>query len=142
MTGNPSCDKLERYPSREEVIPISRFILRRVNTGFKFDLKAANGEVILTSEVYLTPAACRAGIASVRRNAPAAPVQDLTAETPAAVPNPRFEVYRDRAEAFRFRLRARNGKIIAVSEAYASRAGCLGGIESVRKNAAEAEFSE
>ncbi len=47
----------------------------------------------------------------------------------------KFEVYRDSAGEFRFRLRAANGEVIAASEGYKTRAGCENGIESVRKNA-------
>jgi len=56
--------------------------------------------------------------------------------------NPKFEMYQDRAGEYRFRLKARNGQIIAVSEGYAAKAGCLNGIESVKNNAAEAEIVE
>jgi uncharacterized protein YegP (UPF0339 family) len=50
----------------------------------------------------------------------------------------KFEVYNDAKGKFRFRLKAGNGEIIAVGEAYESKAGALNGIESVKKNAAEA----
>ena len=116
---------------------MSRFVIRMVDSGFKFDLKAANGQTVLTSEVYETLAACRRGIASVEKNAPAARVEDQTVQGWTALTNPKFELYRDRAGAYRFRLKARNGQIIAVSESYAGRAGCISGIESVRHNAAE-----
>lgn len=118
---------------------MSRFVIRAVNTGVKFDLRAANGQTVLTSEVYKTEAACRKGIASVRKNAPAAGVEDRTEETSRSLPHPKFEVYRDKAGQYRFRLKARNGAVIAVSEGYSSKAGCLGGIESVKKNAGEDE---
>ena len=119
---------------------MSRFVIRRVRTGFKFDLKAPNGERILTSEVYTSAAVCRKGIGSVIRSAAAAGELDLTGEDGEKVPNPRFELYRDRSGRCRFRRRARNGAIIAVSESYANRSGCLSGIASVRKNAPEAEI--
>jgi uncharacterized protein YegP (UPF0339 family) len=51
----------------------------------------------------------------------------------------KFEVYNDAAGKFRFRLKAGNGEIIAVGEAYESKAGVLNGIESIKKNAGEAE---
>lgn len=121
---------------------MSRFVIRPVNSGIKFDLRAANGQTILTSEVYTTPAVCRKGIASVIRNAPIAKLEDQTEEGWKEVTNPKFQLYRDRAGDYRFRLRARNGEIIAVSENYSGRSGCLNGIESVRKNAAEAEIVE
>jgi uncharacterized protein YegP (UPF0339 family) len=51
----------------------------------------------------------------------------------------KFEVYADAAGKYRFRLKAGNGEIIAVGEAYESKAGALNGIESIKKNAPEAE---
>lgn len=54
----------------------------------------------------------------------------------------KFEVYKDRTDKFRFRLKAGNGEIIAVSEAYNSKASALGGVESVRKNAPDAALSD
>lgn len=114
------------------------FTLRAVKTGVKFDLRAANGQSILTSEVYSSRAACIRGLESVRACAPVAPVLDLTEPLPASAPNPRFEMYCDKSGNYRFRMKARNGKIIAVSEAYSGRANCLKGIDSVRLNAPDA----
>ena len=124
------------------MVDLSVFVIRKVQTGFKFDLKAPNGEIVLTSEVYTSAAACRKGIGSAIRSVAAAGELDLTGEAGEKVPNPRFELYQDKAGRCRFRLRARNGAIVAVSEGYSNRAGCLGGITSVRKNAPEAEIVE
>ena len=121
---------------------MGKFVIRAVQSGLKFDLYAANGQTILTSEVYTTPAACRKGVESVRKNAAAAKFEDLTEKTRKQLTNPKFELYQDRAGAYRFRLRARNGEIIAVSDRYTAKAGCLNGSESVRKNAPEAEIVE
>ena len=117
---------------------MGKFVIKETNTGVKFDLKAGNGEVIATSEVYTTEAACRKGIASVQKNAPVAAVEDQTKEGFAAEKHPKFEVYADKAGEFRFRLKATNGQIIAVSEGYKAIAGCMNGIESVKKNAPDA----
>ena len=103
---------------------MSKFVIREVKTGIKFDLKAGNGETIATSEVYTSEAVCRSGIESVRKIAPGAGVEDQTAEGFDATPHPKFEMYQDKAGLFRFRLKARNGKIIAVSEGYAAKSGC------------------
>lgn len=119
---------------------MGKFAVKKVNTGIKFDLKAGNGEVIASSEVYTSEAACRKGIESVRRNAVEAKLEDQTVEDVAKVTHPKFEMYTDKAGEFRFRLKAKNGEIIAVSEGYKSKASCLNGIESVRKNAPEAEI--
>jgi len=52
---------------------------------------------------------------------------------------PKFEIYKDVAGNFRFRLKAPNREIIAVGEAYMSKDGCKKGIESVKKNASKAK---
>ncbi|MBR5411281.1 MAG: YegP family protein [Clostridia bacterium] len=117
---------------------MGKFIIKDTNTGVKFDLKAGNGEVIATSEVYTTEAACKNGVQSVMNNAPIANFEDQTVEDFEVQKNPKFEMYLDKAGEFRFRLKARNGEIIATSEGYKAKAGCLNGIESVRKNAPDA----
>ena len=120
---------------------MGKFVVKETATGFKFDLKAGNGEVIATSEVYTTKAACLNGVESVRANCVGA-VEDQTVEGYAAEKHPKFEVYEDKAGEYRFRLKARNGEVIATSEGYKAKAGCLNGVESVRKNAPEAELVE
>ncbi|MBO5140281.1 MAG: YegP family protein [Peptococcaceae bacterium] len=119
---------------------MGKFVIRETNTGVKFDLKAGNGEVIATSEVYTTEAACKNGIASVQKNAPVANVENQTVEGYAEEKHPKFEVYTDKAGEYRFRLKATNGQVIAVSEGYKALAGCMNGIESVKKNAVDAEI--
>lgn len=118
---------------------MGKFVIRNTATGTKFDLKAGNGEVIATSEVYASEKACRNGVESVRKNAPAAAVENQTVEGFAKEKCPKFEVYTDKAGEFRFRLKATNGQIIAVSEGYKAIASCLNGIESVKKNAPDAK---
>ena len=109
---------------------MGKFVIRETSTGVKFDLKAGNGQVIATSEVYTTDAACKNGIESVKTNAPIAAVEDQTVEGFATEKNPKFEVYTDKAGEFRFRLKAKNGQIIATSEGYTTHANCLNGVES------------
>ena len=118
---------------------MGKFVVKEVKTCFKFDLKAGNGVVIATSEVYTTEKACLSGIESVRKNAVEAKLEDQTVENYEAVTNPKFEVYVDKAGEFRFRLKARNGEIVATGEGYKAKASCLNGIESIRKNAPDAE---
>ena len=119
---------------------MGKFVAKKTTTGFKFDLLAGNNQVIATSEVYASEASCLNGIESVRKNAVAAKLEDQTIEGFETVTNPKFEVYEDKAGEFRFRLKARNGEIIATSEGYKAKASCLNGIESVRKNAPDAEL--
>jgi uncharacterized protein YegP (UPF0339 family) len=53
---------------------------------------------------------------------------------------PKFEIYKDTAEKFRWRLKAANGEIIASGEAYEAKEGCRKGIESVKTNAPNAQI--
>ena len=121
---------------------MGKFIIKTVKSGVKFDLTATNGQPILASEVYTTMAACRKGIASVSKNAPIAGLENQTEESYAVIGHPKFEMYQDKAGEYRFRLKARNGKIIGISEGYTAKAGCLNGIESVQKNAVDAQIVE
>ena len=119
---------------------MGKFLVKQTKTGFVFNLKANNGQVIATSEVYTTKSACDKGIASVAKNAPRADVEDQTEAGFKALKNPKFEVYKDKKGEFRFRLKAKNGQIIAVSEGYTTMSACDNGIASVKKNAPDAEI--
>lgn len=55
---------------------------------------------------------------------------------------PVFEVTKDKAGKYRFRLKAPNGQVIAVSEAYESKDSCMNGIQSVKNNAPKAAVKE
>ncbi len=114
---------------------MGKFVIKKTKTGVKFDLKATNGEVIATSEVYTTLTNCKKGIASVVKNAPVAGIEDQTVEGYAVVKNPKFEIYTDKSGEFRFRLKATNGQIVAVSEGYKKKSSCENGVASVAKNA-------
>lgn len=118
---------------------MSKFVVHKSPSGFRFVLRATNGQAIATSEVYGKLPGCFKGIESIRRSAPVAYVEDQTLPDFRLQPHPKFEMYMDKAGEYRFRLKARNGKIIAVSEGYTNKAGCENGIESVKANAAEAE---
>ena len=114
---------------------MGKYALRTVKTGYKFNLKAGNGEIIAVSEIYTTKPAALNGIESIRKNAPIAALENQTVEGYAEEKHPKFEVYTDKAGVFRFRLKARNGEIIAASESYTRLDSCLNGVDSVRRNA-------
>ena len=120
---------------------MGKFVVKETATGFKFDLKAGNGETIATSEVYTTKAACLNGIESIKANC-VGEVEDQTVENFEQKKHPKFELYADKAGEFRFRLKARNGEVILASEGYKAKASCENGIASVKKNAPEAEIAE
>ena len=121
---------------------MGKFQVKASGKGTMFNLLATNGQVIATSEVYNKKSSLLGGIASVQANAPAAAVEDQTAEKPVKLPNPKFEVYADKAGKFRFRLKAKNGQVIAVGEAYETKKAVLAGVASVKKNAPGAKIVE
>lgn len=127
---------------KEEGSMSGKFVINKIEEAFRFDLKAANGEIILSSQPYVTLASCKKGIESIRTNAPEAPVEDQTVEGFATEKNPKFEVYEYRNGDYRFRLNAKNGELIGTGDRYKSKAGCLNGIESIRKNSVDALLVE
>ena len=101
-----------------------KFELKQSASGqFMFNLKAANGQVVLTSELYQDKGAAQDGIASVRKYAGA----DANYERKTS----------KKGEPF-FVLKAVNGQTIGKSEMYASTSSMQKGIESVKANAADA----
>ena len=118
---------------------MGKFVIKPTAKGFKFNLKAGNGEIIATSQVYASLKTCKAGCESVRRNSTIANLEDQTVEGYTPVKHPKFEVYLDKAGEYRFRLKASNGENICSSEGYKAKPSCLNGIESIRRNAPEAE---
>ena len=121
---------------------MGKFSIRTTEKGCRFVLKAGNGEIIATSQMYASMDGCVNGIASVKNNAPEAAVEDQTVEGFEKQTCPKFEVYVDKAGEFRFRLLAKNGQNIAASEGYTRKDSCLNGIESVRRNAVDADVVE
>ena len=117
---------------------MGKFVWKTTKAGFRFNLLATNGQVIATSETYSSEAACLAGIESVRSSCLGG-IENQTVENFETLTHPKFEVYTDKAGEFRFRLKAKNGQIVAASEGYSAIKSCLNGIESVRKNAVDAK---
>lgn len=102
-------------------------ITTRKNGEFQFNLKAGNGQTILSSEGYSTKSACENGVESVRKN---------------SQEDARFEKKEATNGKLYFNLKASNGQIIGNSEMYESAAACENGIESVKKNAPDATVSD
>ncbi|MBQ1396554.1 MAG: YegP family protein [Eubacterium sp.] len=118
---------------------MGKFVIKPTkNGGFKFDLKATNGQVVASSQVYKTIVTCKNGIASVTRFAPIANIEDQTVEGFEKEKHPKFEIYTDKAGETRFRLKASNGQVIATSEGYTTMKACKNGIASVQKNVVDA----
>lgn len=120
---------------------MGKFIIKPAGDGVMFNLKADNGQVICTSQVYSSESACKSGIESVKKNRNAK-IEDQTLADFKPLSNPKYEIYLDKAEEFRFRLKAMNGEIIAASQGYSSKASCKNGIESIQRNAQDAEIEK
>lgn len=121
------------------------FIIKKTPTGaFNFSLLAANKQKIaVASQIYTTKASCKAGMASLAKNAEKCikedRVEDQTLKNPTPKTCPKFEVYLDKAGMFRYRLYASNGESIAISEeGYKTKSGCINGMKSVAVNAIDA----
>lgn len=107
---------------------MGKFVIStRKNGEFQFNLKAGNGEVILASEGYSAKASCLNGIESVRKN---------------ASDDNRYEKKEAKNGKFFFNLKAGNGQVIGTSELYESAAGRDKGIDSVKRNAPEANVDD
>ena len=118
---------MQRKPTLKQKIMGKFEIKTRKNGEFQFNLKATNGQVILTSEGYKTKASCLNGVESVKKNA--------------ADPK-RFEKKVAKNGKPFFCLKASNGQVIGQSQMYASERNRNNGIASVMKNAPVAEVVE
>lgn len=102
-----------------------KFEIKQSASGkFHFNLKAGNGQIILSSEMYETKASAENGIESVKKNSADAA---------------RFEKRNSSKGDPYFVLKAGNGQEIGRSEMYSSDSACQNGIESVQANAQDAE---
>ena len=105
---------------------MGKFIIKTRKDGqFQFNLKAVNGQVILTSEAYKAKDSCLAGVVSVKKN---------------AAEDKRFEVLTAKNGKPYFNLKAANGQVVGTSQMYASMATLKNGIASVKNNAPQAEI--
>ena len=105
---------------------MGKFEIKTIKNGeYQFNLKATNGQVILTSQGYKTKATCLNGVESVKKNS-----QD----------EKRFEVKQAANGKPFFNLMATNGQVIGSSQMYANELNMKNGIASVIKNAADAEI--
>lgn len=107
---------------------MGKFEIKKDKSGqYRFNLKAGNGQVILSSEAYTTKASCENGIESVRKNS-----QD----------DSKFDRLTAKDDSPYFNLKATNGQIIGTSEMYSSTSAMENGIESVKTNAPNATVED
>ena len=107
---------------------MGKFEIRKTKSGqFKFDLKAGNGQVILSSETYKSKASCNNGISSVKRN---------------CENDNRYDRKTAKNGSPYFNLKAANGQVIGTSEMYSGTAAMENGIASVKSNAPDAAVDD
>jgi uncharacterized protein YegP (UPF0339 family) len=118
---------------------MGKFAVKKAGEGLMFNLKATNGQVIGTSQVYASESALKSGIESVRKNSKSK-IEDQTVEGYKTLTNPKYEIFIDKGGKFRFHLKAMNGEIVAASQGYVTKASAKNGIESISANAIDAEI--
>jgi uncharacterized protein YegP (UPF0339 family) len=106
---------------------------------FRFRLRAANNKIVAVSEAYERKADCMNGVKSVQKNCESK-IEDKTIGAE-KLPHPKYVVFTDVASKFRFNLSAPNGEVIATSEGYETKQGCMNGIEAVQ-NSCDAEIED
>lgn len=107
---------------------MATFELYKGKSGqFFFRLKAANGQTTLRSEAYNTKASAKNGVESVRKN---------------AAREDGIELFEGKNGEHYFRVRATNGQVVGSSEGYSSSRAAVGGIDSVRRNAPDADLDD
>ena len=122
---------------------MGKFVIKLSGTGYSYSLKAGNGETIAVSSRNQSDiSAVKAIIADIINYAPEAPVEDQTAANYQPAGGAKFEIYKDKAEQFRFRLKNAKGEILGVSEGYIKKDSCKNGINSVRRNAVNSPVIE
>lgn len=99
---------------------------------YRFRLRAANNKIVAVSEAYESKAGCMNGVKSVQSNCESH-VEDQTKNMD-KLTNPKYEVFTDEEDEFRFHLKASNGEIIAASEGYETKEGVINGIGAVQRS--------
>lgn len=109
---------------------------------YVFNLYASNNVIVATSQVYSSPSSAITGIKSVINNAEKAAVEVQTLKDFPTLPYPKWEIYKDNGDQYRFRLSASNGSCICHSQGYTKKSNCKNGIESIRKFAPTARIEK
>ena len=113
---------------------MGKFTVQQMKAGYKFNLKAGNGQIIASSELYHVAEECLAAIERVRRHAGAA-VEDQTLPARQPLPFPKFTVRHSERGSIRFYLYDEQGALLAHSKHYTAKRSCLAGIRSIAENA-------
>ena len=120
-----------------------RFEIKKSKDGrYVFNLYASNHVIVATSQIYSSSQSALIGINSVIANADKAPVEDTTLKSYETYGYPKWEIYLDKGEQYRFRLYATNGSCVCHSQGYTSKTNCKKGIESIIRSSRNAEIDK
>lgn len=120
-----------------------RFEIKKAKDGrYVFNLYASNHVIVATSQVYSSTQSALVGINSVIANAHKAPIEDQTQKSYQPYGYPKWEMYIDKGQQYRFRLYAANGSCICHSQGYTSKTNCKNGIDSIIRSSRNAEIDK
>ena len=127
-----------------KVARVGSFDIKKAKDGrYVFNLYSANKVIIATSQVYSSSQSALTGIKSVMANAVKAEIEDLTLKKPVPKSYPKWEIYLDKADEYRFRLNATNASCICHAKAgYATKSNCKRAIESIIRLAENAQIDK
>lgn len=114
------------------------FTVQELKAGYKFNLKAGNGQIIASSKAYHVLADCLSAIEQVRRCAHA-PVEDQTVRDYKPLPFPKYEVRHTERGGISFFLRDHQGVELVHGKWYTAKRSCLAGIHSIGEHAPDAK---
>ncbi len=128
-------------PTPEKIT--GRFEIKKAKDGrYVFNLYASNHVIVATSQVYSSTQSALVGINSVIANAHKAPIEDQTQKAYQPYGYPKWEMYIDKGQQYRFRLYAANGSCICHSQGYTSKTNCKNGIDSIIRSSRNAEIDK
>jgi len=113
-------------------MPAKYQVYKDMSGKFRFRLRAENHKIVAVSEAYEQKAGVMNGVKSVQTNCQSK-IEDRTIQAE-KLTFPKYQIFVDESSKFRFNLSASNGEIIAASEGYQTKQGCMNGISAVQKS--------
>lgn len=118
---------------------MGKFVIKRATGGFTFSFVGSDEKIIGSSEVYTSKTSTKGGIESVKKNVGAV-VEDQTQKDCKVEKTPKWEIFKDKAGGFRFRLMATNGKNVIHTSAFKTLAAANEGLAAIKKTAKAASI--
>ena len=141
IKAEPVAEQAE--PAEAPAKTTGRFEIKKAKDGrFVFNLYASNHVIVATSQVYSSSTSAVNGIQSVINNAHKAPIEDQSLKSYETYGFPKWEIYVDKGNQYRFRLYAANGSCICHSQGYTTKTSCKNGIDSIIRSSRNAEIDK